>query len=375
MMCIFQICMSKIKVSFFFPNFAFGGAERTTVQIANGLAARGYRTDLVVLKAEGPYLQEVSPDVHVFAFNISRARYSIWPLVRYLRQHRPDIVFSTLMNAPLILANYLAGSPCRVVLSERSLFSSIKKTARSFSQRLTFWASGYLNKKADAIVSVSQASADDLRRSALAREGQIRVIYNPVVTPELECLMSAEPNHEWVKEKKVPVVLAVGRLAPEKNYDVLCRAFAQISEDARLIILGEGPERKKLETLTQSLGIAERVSMPGFVGNPFSCMARADVFVLCSRFEGLPGALIQAMACGLTPVVTDSPGGLAEVLGDSLRDYLVPSHDPEALSNAIGRALQHPLPPERLRERAMVFSERASIDAYVNLIDEILNKA
>jgi glycosyltransferase involved in cell wall biosynthesis len=137
------------------------------------------------------------------------------------------------------------------------------------------------------------------------------------------------------------------------------------------LILGEGDEREKLEVSVQRLGISERVSMPGFADNPYACMARSDVFVLCSKFDGLPGVLIQAMACGLTPVVTDSPGGSAEILGGGLRDYLVPVGAVRALSDTISAALRNPLPPKALRERASIFSEDAAIDAYEKLIYDL----
>jgi glycosyltransferase involved in cell wall biosynthesis len=150
------------------------------------------------------------------------------------------------------------------------------------------------------------------------------------------------------------VILAAGRLAPQKDYPTLIRAFAALSagRDLRLIILGEGPERTALESLIQQLGLADRVSLPGFRDNPFAYMSRARLFVLSSAWEGLPGVLIQAMACGTPVVSTDCPSGPREVLADGRYGPLVPVGAVEALAVAMALTLEQPPEPERLKARA-----------------------
>lgn len=361
------------KISFCLPNLAAGGAERTTVQIANGLAARGYRVDMVLLSANGPYLSELSASVRVVDLRVGRARYSIFPLARYIRKEKPDVLISSLLNIPAILARALSVTHAPIILTERSLFSSISQTASSLTEKISFAVSRYLYNRADRLVAVSRASADDLVRAGIVASEKVQVIYNPVVSSGLKTLMKVQPDHVWLKEKHKPVILSVGRLAPEKNYDILLAAISKIPE-VRLIILGEGPERGMLEQLSYSLGIFDRVSMPGFVQNPFAFMARSDVFVLCSKYEGLPGALIQAMACGVTPIATNSPGGIAEILGDELRDNLVSTNDVVKLAEAIRKALTTPVERTKLIERAELFSEKASIDEYEVLVCDLLRK-
>ncbi|MDR1471240.1 MAG: glycosyltransferase [Synergistaceae bacterium] len=363
----------KVKhIALCIPDLRGGGAERSNVQIANGLAHRGHSVDLVVFRKEGPYFNDLAPEVRVVEMEVSRARYAILPLRRYLMRERPDVAISSLINVPLVIASRFFGRRTKIVLSERAHFSSMRDSARTLSERASASLARFLYPMADKITAVSRSCADDLVKLGIVSPGDVAVFYNPVVSNKLDKLKLETPEQRWPRDGGMRVILAVGRLAPEKDYDALLAAFADVDErSACLLILGEGSERGRLESMIQKLGLTDRVSMPGFVNNPYSYMARADVFVLCSKFEGLPGALIQAMACGLTPVVTDSPGGSAEILGDGLRDYLVPVGDVSALSDAISKALRNPLPPDVLKERASIFSDEASIDAYEKLIYEL----
>ena len=160
------------------------------------------------------------------------------------------------------------------------------------------------------------------------------------------------------------MVLAAGRLVALKGFDTLLRAFARVRQQmpARLVILGEGSERSNLERLAAELGVAADVDMPGFDPNPFRYMKRAGVFVLSSRYEGLPNVLIQAMACGCPVVSTDCPNGPAEILDGGRYGPLVPVDDVEALAYAMAQALAGkvaPAPTEWLEQfRVEVVAEQ-----------------
>jgi glycosyltransferase involved in cell wall biosynthesis len=195
------------------------------------------------------------------------------------------------------------------------------------------------------------------------------VLPNPVVTPELvEC--AAQPlDDPWFTAGAAPVVLGAGRLDQQKDFPTLIRAFAAVRSKraARLVILGEGPERARLESLVEELGIGEHVRLPGFVSNPFSYMARAAVFVLSSAWEGMPGVLIQAMACGAPVVATDCESGPREVLASGKYGRLVPVGDHAALAEAIAATLDAPtstLPPEALEP----YTCEGAVDRYLHLL-------
>jgi len=199
---------------------------------------------------------------------------------------------------------------------------------------------------ADGIVAVSQGAADDLARTAGIPADRIQVVHNPIVTPELGELAAAPLEHPWFEPGEPPVVLAVGRLAPQKDFATLIRAFelARQERPARLLILGEGPERPGLEALAADLDLGGSFDLPGRILNPYPYMVRAGAFVLSSRWEGLPSVLIEALFCGVPIVATDCPSGPMEILEGGKYGLLVPVGDVGALAEGIVSALSGDVP-------------------------------
>jgi len=358
-------------LSIFVPSLRGGGAERVMVHLARGFAERGFRVDLVLAKAEGPYLAEVPPSVRVVDLKASRMLYSLPRLVRYLRKERPTALLSALDHANLVAlwARDLARVPTRVVVSVRNTLS--QATVHAPDQRAKWIPLGIrlFYPRAEAVVAVSQGVAEDLvRLTSLPRE-KIRVIYNPVVTPELFAKAEEPLDHPWFAPGEPPVILAVGRLTEQKDFPTLIRAFALVraQRPARLMILGEGELRPQLEALVHELGLQDDVALPGFVANPFAYMARAAVFVLSSRWEGLPGALIQAMACGTPVVSTDCPSGPREILEDGRWGRLVPVGDVNALAEAMATTLDETEHPD-VAARAKEFNVNYAVENYLKVL-------
>jgi glycosyltransferase involved in cell wall biosynthesis len=212
---------------------------------------------------------------------------------------------------------------------------------------------------------VSQGAAEDLARLGLPSE-RIKVIYNPVVTPELFEKANQPVDHPWFEPGSPPVILGVGRLEKQKDFPTLIRSFAQVQQQhsARLMILGEGKERPYLEALVQELGLGENVALPGFVSNPYAYMARAAVFVLSSLFEGLPTVLIEALAVGTSVVSTNCESGPAEILVNGQYGNLVAVGDFNGIARAIISTLEFPSESEALRRRAAEFSLEKALTQY-----------
>jgi glycosyltransferase involved in cell wall biosynthesis len=223
---------------------------------------------------------------------------------------------------------------------------------------------------ADRVVAVSKAARDDLIRTTGVPADLVTTIYNPVVTDELIEKAQEHLDHPWFAKDAPPVILGVGRLESQKDFGTLIRAFYRIrsEREARLVILGEGSQRAMLNRLVQTLGMDDNVQMPGFVNNPFKYMARANAFVLSSRFEGLPGVLIQAMATGCPVVSTDCPSGPREILEGERWGTLVPVGDEEALATAVLQTMDAPRRPDELRARAQYFSASRAVDQYLDAL-------
>ena len=197
----------------------------------------------------------------------------------------------------------------------------------------------------------------------------IYTIYNPVITPELKDL-AMEYACDWLTPGSSPVILAVGKLKPAKDFPTLLRAFARVRKviNARLIILGEGEQRAKLLNQANELDISDYVYLPGFVKNPFSYMAKATVFVLSSAWEGLPTVLIEALACGCPVVSTDCPSGPAEILEDGRFGTLVPVGDDAILAEGIIDCIKNPPDKNILMARGQEFSLEHAADKYLALV-------
>lgn len=364
--------MSKIAI--FLPSLNGGGAERVMVTLANAIAARGYAVDLVLASAQGPYLKDVSPTVRVVDLKAGRVIRSLLPLVRYLRESQPIAMLSAMGhgNVVALLARKLARSSTRMVVSERGTVSGEYEIATGLSAKLTFGLMPFLYSGADAICTVSKEAAADLASFVKLPPSKITTIYNPF---DLELIKrrAAEPvDHPWFQLGQPPVILAVGRLNEAKDFPVLIRAFACLREshEARLMILGEGELRSALEAQVTECGLGQDViQLPGFAANPYSYLARCSLQVLSSRREGLPGVLIEAMACGAPVVSTNCRSGPKEILEGGRWGRLVPVGDVQALAQAMAAVLDTPkeqLPEVRLR--ALDFEQQQAVDAYLKLL-------
>lgn len=337
------------KIAIFLPSLRGGGAERAMVNLARGFHERGLTIDLVLAKAEGPYLSKVPSGVRVVDLKTKRVLHALPGLIRYLHRERPKSLLSAMNHANIVAiwARRLSQVKTRLVVSEHNTLSQAVKYASLQRMRLMPFLIRCFYPWADAVISVSYGVAEDLvARAGLSRE-KIKVIYNPVVTPDLFTEAKEPLDHPWFASSQPSVILGVGKLTPQKDFETLIRAFALVQKrrPARLLILGEGEERPKLEGLVRELGVGNDVALPGFVNNPYKYMKRAAVFVLSSRWEGLPTVLIEAMTLGTPVVSTNCPSGPAEILEGGKWGRLVPVGNPETLAQAILETLQDPPSP------------------------------
>ena len=361
---------SSDRLAMFLPSLAGGGAERTMLTLLSGLVASGVPVDLVLAKAEGAFLDDVPAAVRLFDLDAPRMRQALPRLAFYLRREKPRAIISQMFHTNLtaIISRMLAGVGTRVVVVEANTLSA-EVAVSPKARRLVRWMKR-LYPRADGIVGVSAGVARDLEEQLHLPSGKVEVVFYPVPNEQLRRRAAEPPLHPWFHDQGPPILLATGRLAPQKDYPTLLRAFAELRRrrPARLLILGEGPERKRLESLAAELGIAADVSLPGFSANPYSAMARARLLVLSSRFEGLPTVLIESLVCGCPIVATDCPSGPNEIVSSEDYGLLVPVGDSAALADAMHRALDKPWDRELLRRRGEEFSVARATAAYLRLL-------
>ncbi|HUR96229.1 MAG TPA: glycosyltransferase [Gemmatimonadales bacterium] len=361
-------------IAFFLPSLCGGGAERVVMNLASGMAQRGVSVDLVLAAAEGPLLGQVPAAVRLIDLGGHRVLRSFGPLTRYLRHERPRVLISSMSHANLVAvwAARLAGGTVPVVATVHNTMSQSAREQGRVARALWPVLLRLFYPWASSVVAVSHGAAEDLARTARLPRERVRVIYNPVIDPAVVAASVTPPDHPWFVPGQPPVILGAGRLTEQKDFESLIRGFAEVARcrSARLLILGEGERRASLEALVQELGLAEHVQLPGFRDNVMAYMAASEVFVLSSRWEGLPTVLIEAMAAGTRVVATDCPSGPREILQDGRLGILVPVADPPALASAILRALEAPeatVPSDALTP----FTSGAAIDHYLSLIETV----
>ena len=387
-----------------------GGVQKMTLTLARAFAERGHRVDILIFRQGGELTEQLPPGCEVIrlrpapmlvarayalkadpaalgllarpvllAKKVSHTLPYLPDLARYLRRAGPDALVSATphLNLEAIWARRLAGVPTRVLVSERSAPSQKLPVSRNWRHRYLPPLMRRTYGMADVVVAVSDRLADDLAAvTGLPRE-LITTIYNPVVGRDLSQQALAPVEHPWFAPGQPPVLLGCGRLTEQKDFPTLIRAFARVraAGSARLVILGGAKDpdkcaerRARLMALARQLGVADHVDLPGYVRNPYPFMARAGVFVLSSRFEGLPGALIQALACGCPVVSTDCPTGPEEILEGGRFGPLVPMGDDVRMADAIQAILARPPPPAVLKSRALSFAEDLAVRRYLEVL-------
>jgi len=349
---------------------SYGGADRVAMLLANGFAAAGLPTALVVLREGGEgqeaLLNLLDPNIPVaFAGPALGSRHI--ELVRGLRFIRrqtdradPAIVLASSSNMALVTGlsrrGARSGAPRYVMKLTNPVIRATHrdKVRRSYRTRLY----DLIFARYDQVLLLSEAERASLNALYPQHAARFSVVPNPYVTAEMFDLPSKRGG-------QVRHVLALARLMPQKRLDRLIRAFARVEwAEARLIILGEGPERASLQRLAASLGIADRLDMPGFAENVLPWLASADVLVLTSDYEGLPAAALEALAAGVPVITTDCFEEAHALLDQADQCAVVPRDDLDALASAIDHVLAAPAPPAGLQAIARPFEISASIAAH-----------
>lgn len=335
---------SPTRIAMFLPDLNGGGAERVFLNLASAFVKRGYTVDMVLARAEGDLKDQLPSGVGLVDLRAGRflptrlglAVGAVVGLARYFRHIRPDALISSLSNTNMVAvaAKLTSQSKTRLIVREAATLLNAK---RSLQKSLM----GLLYPLADGIVALTEGIGSDLVHNIGIPSERISTIPNPVDLTRLRKLAVLPAPHPWLHDEETPVVLAAGRLTPQKDFGTLVRAFALLRErtKARLIILGKGPEQESLSCLATQLGIRNDVHFGGFDQNPYRWMSRANLFVMSSRWEGFPNALVEALALATPVVSTDCHSGPREILQNGRYGRLVPVANPAALASAIQTSL------------------------------------
>jgi glycosyltransferase involved in cell wall biosynthesis len=360
-----------MRLAVVISSLGLGGAEAVACRLAAGWAGRGWRVRVITLAGREADFFHLPPEVERAALGLAgesahpaqaaaRNLARLGALRRALAAAAPRVVVSFMDSTNVLTLLAAAGLGAPVVVTEHT---DLRAHAGSLpaAWRLLRRAA---YRRAAAVVGVSRGQARQLAAVAPAR--LVQAIPNPV---EPDCSGPAE------LELDGPTVLGLGRLAASKGFHRLVEAFARCRQDHpgwRLAILGEGPERPRLEALGRQLGLGGALRLPGAVRRPGPVLAQGEAFALCSDYEAFPVSLVEAMACGLAPVVADYPAGPAEIFAPEREGLLVPAGRVDALARALARLMADPELRRRLGANAAAAARRYSPEAVLDQWDRLL---
>ena len=352
-----------------------GGVERMVTNLCAEFAQH-VQVDLLALKLDGGHAARIPPSVNLVRLDARHAWTSVGEVARYLREAQPDalLVAKDRAGRAALAARRKAGTRTPIFIRLGTNLSAALERKDVFSRWLRTAPMRRHYPAVDGVIAVSEGVREDTVRVTGSSAQRVHVIRNPVITPRLADQAADAAPHGWLADKVLPVVIGMGRLTRQKGFDTLLRAFAALQPQlpSRLVILGEGPQpgdRERLVNLARTLGIGDRLLLPGFQKNPYAWLARADLFVLSSAWEGSPNALTEALALGIPSVSTDCPSGPAEILADGEFGPLVPVGDHAAMAGAMLATLRSPLPPGRLRSAVAEYRSDLSAQRYLQLMN------
>jgi glycosyltransferase involved in cell wall biosynthesis len=342
------------------------------INLINGCAEFGLTVDLLIANRNSPHLGKIDPRVNIVEIGEPFFRSCVPKVAGYLKSACPDWVISNREKSHryLVLARWFAGSNSQLAFRiGNSLAATLKKRNR-LKRLLRHQSIRWSYAKADLVIVNSRGLSSDVQNYAGVASWRIRVLNNPTFHEDVLLEARAEVDHPWLADNSVPVILGVGRLTRQKDFPTLIQAFARVARErpARLIILGEGNDRDSLQGLVEQLGLFGRVDLPGYVTNPFAFMARANLFVLSSAWEGSPNVLIQALSVGCPVVATDCPEGPREILRDGRLAPLVAVGDVPGMAAAIRQMLDNPPDRAALRRAAEPFEVKRAVLAYLDAL-------
>jgi glycosyltransferase involved in cell wall biosynthesis len=333
----------SIRVLVLVPHLGGGGAEKVAALLAGGLSKNKYDVHLGLITQSEPGPNPFPPWVSLHLLGARRVRSGTIPLLLLIRRIRPSVILSGAahLNFLVLLLRPFYLRKTRVLVRQDSTVSSVLSFGSvpwytSFLYRVLY-------RRADHIICQSRAMADDLSRELRIEKERIVVLANPVDLDAIRAAATATSPSAlgWVGPG--PHLLAVGRLAPEKGFDLLLEALVTVREHfprAEMIIAGAGSEEAALKARCRSLGLDGAVRLPGFVQRPYMFFAGASLFVLSSRHEGMPNALLEAAAGGLPIVATPASGGIVDFLRNRPHAWITPGISSAALASTLLKALE-----------------------------------
>ena len=352
-----------MKIVFTLASLGSGGAERVVSLLANKMAEQSRQVEIICLKFNDVYYK-LHPDVKVtLAMQQTKKRLTeVFWLRKHIKQGKPDVVIAFTEGVYCFTIAALLGTKIPVIASER-LDPSAMTWKRNLLKRL-------LLPYVDWLVVQTKTIKDYFPKSI---QKKTSIIFNPVKD---EALASSRDNGQWTMDNKANRIISVARLYPQKNQEMMIRAFAKIADkypDWQLVIYGEGPLRAQLEALVSSFKLQERVLLPGRTENVIDELKKSKIFCLSSDYEGMSNSMIEAICVGL-PIVSTKVSGTDELIQDGVNGLLVDIGDEQGLTDALEKLIQDESLMKQMGETNKLKVSLFHIDTIMNEWMELINR-
>jgi glycosyltransferase involved in cell wall biosynthesis len=371
--------LRKTRIMFVLKSLKVGGAERVAATIIEHLDKSKFEVCLVLL--EDTREIQIHEEIQVIQLH-KKGRLKFlkfpWALARLASTWKPDVVLSSWIytNIVTVLTRAVSKDAFKLILIEHDVPSVFVANRKRFGERLFYkWLPRWLYRLADNIVCVSKGAAKDYQAFYRLSKDKIRVIYNPIDLHEISILSQCQVEHPWFIDKYLPVIVCVGRLSPEKGFDYLLRAFAELIHKVpcRLVIIGQGIEELSLKALTHSMQLDNAVDFVGLQSNPFKFIARSDLLVVSSIYESFGMVIIEAMSCGI-PVVSTDCTGPSEIISSGVNGILVPCQNATALVVALETILTNKEYSAKIALQGRNYSEEFNVNHIITQYECLLRR-
>ena len=353
-----------MKIIFTLASLGSGGAERVVSLLANKMAEQGHQVEIICLKFNDVYYQ-LHPEVKVtLAMQQTKNRLTeVFWLRKYIKQEKPDVVIAFTEGVYCFTIAALLGTKIPVIASER-LDPSAMTWKRNLLKRL-------LLPYADWLVVQTKTIKDYFPKNI---QKKTSIIFNPVKD---EALASSIENGKWkIENSERPRIISVARLFPQKNQEMMIRAFAKIADefpDWELVIYGEGPRRQNLQLTIDNLQLTDRIKLPGRTEQVIEELRKSKIFCLSSDYEGMSNSMIEAICVGL-PIVTTKVSGTDELVQDGSNGYVVEIGDVEGFASALRKLISDEHLMWQMGENSLKKKSQFLLDTIVSRWMKLINQ-
>ena len=372
----------KRRILFYRTSLAGGGAERVLIGLLENIDRRKYSITLVLDRKIGAYIDKVPEDINLVELNSRKSGYLGFRLLRLLaviKRERPDVMvsFSAATNEVLVSAKALSGFKGLIVLryGNNPVLNIDRKGRVPWGPLIKRLKVRMLYGRASKIITVSEGISRQLVEVFQINPSKVIMVPNPVNRGFIEKMCSNETGFPIERNSATKILVAVGRLIPQKGYSDMIQAFRLIRDivPSKLFILGEGPLREAMQREASELNLDGEIKLLGFVENPWIIIKGADLFISTSHWEGMPNALLEAMACGVAPVVTDCDYGPSEIITHGVDGNLVPVGAIEQFASETAALLRNDKERRRIAENAKRRSMDFDMDIVVKKYEKVFD--